>query len=65
MSLLAEVLRVLERERVPHALIGAAALAIHGVSRSTADIDLLSVDATILRAEAWAELEGRDASSMS
>jgi hypothetical protein len=38
MSLLAEVLRVLERERVPHALIGAAALAIHGVSRSTADL---------------------------
>lgn len=57
MSLLAEVLRVLERERVPHALIGAAALAIHGVSRSTADIDLLSVDATILRGEAWGELE--------
>jgi hypothetical protein len=57
MNLLAEVLRVLERERVPHALIGAAALAIHGVSRSTADIDILSVDATILRREAWAELE--------
>ena len=57
MSLLAEVLRVLERERVPHALIGAAALAIHGVSRSTADIDLLSVDATILQGQAWGELE--------
>jgi predicted nucleotidyltransferase len=57
MSLLPEVLRVLEREKVAHALIGAAALAVHGVSRSTADIDLLCVDATILRREAWAELE--------
>jgi predicted nucleotidyltransferase len=57
MSLLSEVLRVLEHERVAHALIGAAALAIHGVSRSTVDIDLLSVDATILRRDSWAELE--------
>lgn len=57
MSLLAEVVRVLECEGVPHALIGAAALAIHGVSRSTADIDLLCVDATILRGEIWGELE--------
>jgi hypothetical protein len=41
MSLLAEVLQLLERERVPHALIGAAAMAVRGVSRSTADVDLL------------------------
>jgi hypothetical protein len=54
MKLLAEVLRVLEREGVPHALIGAAALAVHGVSRSTADIDLLCVDARVLRQESWA-----------
>jgi len=59
MSLLAEVLRLLERERVPHALIGAAALAVRGVSRSTADVDLLCVDATILRREAWADFEAR------
>jgi hypothetical protein len=56
-SLLAEVLRVLDRERMPHALIGAAALAIHGLSRSTADIDLLCVDATILQREVWGVLE--------
>jgi len=65
MNLLAEVLRVLERDRVAHALIGAAALAVHGVSRSTADIDLLSVDATILREEVWGSWTGRDASSSS
>jgi hypothetical protein len=54
MSLLGEVLQLLERERVPHALIGAAAMAVRGVSRSTADVDLLSVDSRILRREAWA-----------
>lgn len=59
MSLLAEVLRLLERERVPHALIGAAALAVRGVSRSTADVDLLCVDSTILRRETWADFEAR------
>ena len=62
MSLLSEVLGVLEREKVPTALIGAAALAVRGVSRSTADTDLLCVDAAILRKEVWAGLErpGRD-----
>jgi hypothetical protein len=59
MSLFAEVLQLLERERVPHALIGAAAMAVRGVSRSTADVDLLSVDAGILRREAWAAFEKR------
>lgn len=57
MSLLADALRVLEREKVPAALIGAAALAIRGVSRSTADSDLLCVDATVLRREVWDALE--------
>jgi hypothetical protein len=59
MSLLAEVLLLLERQRVAHALIGAAAMAVRGVSRSTADVDLLSVDAGILRPEAWAAFEAR------
>ena len=59
MSLLAEVLQFLERERVPHALIGAAAMAVHGVSRSTADVDLLCIDSGILRREAWAAFEAR------
>jgi hypothetical protein len=56
MRLLAEVLRLLESERVPHALIGAAALAVRGVSRSTVDIDLLCVDTRVLRREAWSAL---------
>jgi len=59
MTLLAAVLQLLERERVPHALIGAAAMAVRGVSRSTADVDLLSVDAGMLRREVWATFEAR------
>lgn len=59
MSLLAEVLHLLEQEGVPHALIGAAALAIRGISRATADIDLLSVDTRLLRREVWADFEAR------
>jgi nucleotidyltransferase DUF2204 len=58
-SLLGEVVCVLEKARIPHALIGAAALALHAVSRSTADIDLLTVDARTLDADLWAELGGR------
>ena len=42
---------------MPHALIGAAALTVRGVSRSTADV--LCVDATILRREAWADFDAR------
>jgi hypothetical protein len=59
MSLLAEVLQFLERERVLYALIGAAAMAVRGVSRSTADVDLLCVDEGVLRREAWAAFEAR------
>ncbi len=44
MTLLAHVTTVLRRERIDFALIGAAALAAHGVSRSTVDIDLLVTD---------------------
>jgi hypothetical protein len=59
MRLLAEAHRVLEREGVPHALIGAAALALRGVSRSTADVDLLCVDAATLRRDVWADFDSR------
>jgi hypothetical protein len=44
MSLLAEVTQVLDRAEVRYALIGAMAMATHGVSRSTQDLDLLAVD---------------------
>ncbi len=59
MSLLRDVVAVLEANRVDHALIGAAAMAIHGVSRATADIDLFTVDDQVLQARLWNELEDR------
>jgi hypothetical protein len=51
--------RVVERLRsrsIAHALIGAAALAVHGVSRSTMDQDLLSVDTRALDPRLWSAL---------
>ncbi len=38
---LEELLTLLEQERVPYALAGGLALAVHGIVRATADIDLL------------------------
>jgi predicted nucleotidyltransferase len=58
-SLLVDVARALEGQGVRHALIGAAALAVHGVSRSTADVDLLTVDMRVLDEDFWAELADR------
>jgi predicted nucleotidyltransferase len=43
----------LDRAGVPFALIGAAALAVHGVSRSTLDIDLLVTDRRVLESAFW------------
>lgn len=57
-SLLARVSRFLDRERVLHALIGAAAMAVHGVSRSTLDQDLLTTDTRVLAPDFWAAFDG-------
>jgi hypothetical protein len=61
MRLVADVAAVLDREGVRHALIGAGALAVHGVSRSTADLDLLTVDPKVLDQAFWREIAGRGA----
>jgi hypothetical protein len=52
-TLLERVCRRLDDEGIAHALIGAAALASHGVARSTFDLDLLATDARILTAALW------------
>jgi len=52
-SLLAIVVCHLNNRRIPHALIGAAALAVHGVARSTFDLDLLTTDVRVLEADFW------------
>jgi len=53
MSLLVRVTRHLDAANAPHALIGAAALAIHGIARSTYDIDILTVDHRVLESVFW------------
>jgi hypothetical protein len=55
-SLLARAAAALAGAAIPHALIGAAALASHGVSRSTIDIDLLAVDRRCLDPDLWSGL---------
>lgn len=42
MSVLSDVVAVLEQKDIAHALIRAAAMALHGVSRATADVDLFT-----------------------
>jgi hypothetical protein len=53
MSLLVRVCDLLDAAQIPHALIGAAALAARGVARSTYDIDVLTVDARVLTTDLW------------
>jgi hypothetical protein len=52
-SLLARVSGVLQVAGIPHVLVGASALTIHGVNRSTIDVDLLTVDRACLDPRTW------------
>lgn len=56
MSLLAAVAAHLRAADVPFALIGASALAAHGVSRSTLDQDLLVTSRHVLAGDIWRTL---------
>lgn len=56
MSLLAVTLQALSSHRLPCAMIGATAMAAHGVARATMDIDLLLVGRECLESHAWREL---------
>jgi len=53
MTLLDRVATLLADRNVPHALIGAAALAVHGISRSTLDQDLLVTHPAVLDPLFW------------
>lgn len=53
LSLLDRVAAVLQQAEIPHALIGASALAAHGAPRSTADQDLFVLDRRCLDAALW------------
>lgn len=56
MRLLGEVARSLRAAGIEHALIGAAALAAHGIARATADLDLLVLDPRCLEPASWTDL---------
>lgn len=56
MKLLFSVAAVLGREGISYALIGAGALARHGVARSTVAWDLLVVEPACLERERWSAL---------
>lgn len=56
MTLLEQVASRLRSEAVPHAIIGAAALAAAGISRSTYDVDLLTTDRRVLDDAFWSPL---------
>jgi hypothetical protein len=55
-TLLARASAALERSAIAHALIGAGALAAHGVARATADFDLLTTRPATLDEATWREL---------
>ena len=61
LSLLGRVVAVLEETAEPYALIGAAAMATHGVSRATVDLDILAVGPRCLDPRLWSGLEAAGA----
>ncbi len=56
LGLLRDISAFLTARSVPHALVGAAALAVHGVSRSTFDADLFTTAGNVLSSGAWGAL---------
>lgn len=62
MRLLAETLAVLARYDLPFAIVGATAMAAHGVARATLDVDLLVPGRAALDSPAWSELRESGAS---
>jgi hypothetical protein len=60
MSLLDQVAAVLRSHGISFALIGASAMAAHGVLRSTVDQDLLVMDSLCLEPSLWTALRNED-----
>lgn len=56
LDLLAQVADALAARGIAHALVGAGALAVHGISRSTFDVDLFTTDPRALDPTLWAAL---------
>lgn len=53
MTLAAAVVEHLARRGIPCAVIGGAALAVHGIARATVDLDLLAAESTVLEPRSW------------
>ena len=64
MTLLGRTVSHLEGAGVPSALIGGGALAVHGVARSTEDLDLLVADGRVLDRGFWSGWGGPAAPSI-
>jgi hypothetical protein len=62
MTLLGQTLAAMSKNGLRFALIGATAMAAHGVSRSTMDVDLLLVGHESLDSPAWNEIRQSGAS---
>jgi hypothetical protein len=58
MNALERVCATLDTHSIRYALIGAAAMAAHGVARSTFDVDLLTTDRRVLTSAMWADYGG-------
>ncbi len=58
--LLRQVVAILSDEQIAFVVIGASAMAAHGVSRSTIDIDLMTLDPRALKTATWSTLETED-----
>lgn len=56
MTLLNDVYRYCHERAVRVALIGAAAMSVHGVARATSDNDLMTTDRTVLAQSFWQDL---------
>jgi hypothetical protein len=57
MMLLSRVAELLFETKIDFVVIGASAMAVYGVSRSTYDFDLMTIDPQALHAATWAVLE--------
>ncbi len=53
MNLLERVCGTLDASGIPYALIGAGAMTVHGIGRSTLDLDLLATDRAVLEGPFW------------
>ena len=62
MTLRSRVLEILHKADISYALIGAGALSVHGVTRSTSDVDFLVLDPSCLQLDFWKALESHGVS---